>query len=198
MQVTTIGGATLDVIVSGAQWDDTSASKQDVEAICMGVGGGAVNAGLAFQACEAKVQIACALGQDPAAAWIRASLQHASIDLSLLQSVADQPTGKAVIHLDSHAEARVFTQRGASTLISPARALHAAGSADLLYVTALSSLAEAELAQTLARQDRRFALLAINPSQRQLAARTPALIWLLRQADLICVNEAEARLWSLS
>ena len=48
MQVTTIGGATIDIIVAGARWDDVAGGKQDVESITMGVGGGAVNASLAF------------------------------------------------------------------------------------------------------------------------------------------------------
>ena len=196
MQVTTIGGATIDIIVAGARWDDVAGGKQDVESITMGVGGGAVNASLAFQACDAKVRIVCALGGDAEAEWVRAVLGRESIDLSLVQSVAGQSTGKAVIHLDTNADVRVFSQRGASTLVSPSRALDAIGHSDLLYVAALSAEAEAEFDDALRRGHLRLPRLVINPSMRQLEAGASALARLLGRADLVSVNEAEVRLWA--
>lgn len=196
MQVTTVGGATIDVVVTGAKWSEDAGPKQDVEAVTIGVGGGAVNTSLAFQSGGARVRIVCALGGDAEAQSLRMVLQQQSIDLSQVQSIAGQPTGKAVIHLDAQGEARVFAHRGASMQLSPRRAMDAIGQSDVLYVTALSMEAEAELEAALQRIDPCFSLLAVNPGMPQLHAGTAALKRLLMRADLISMNEAEMRLWA--
>ena len=193
MHITTIGGATIDIVVSGSRLSTTSGNKQDVESITMGIGGGAVNASLAFQACDANVRIVCALGCDTESLWLRTALQRESIDLSLIQSIADHPTGKSVVFLDG-SEAHVFAQRGASTHVAPARVVDAAGCTDLLYVTALSPAAELEFSTALRHRSSHFPLIAINPSMRQLATASSAGEYLLSQANLICFNEAEARM----
>lgn len=196
MQVTVIGGATIDVVVAGASWVEGVGAKQDVESITMGVGGGAVNASLAMRACDAQVRIVCAVGGDAEAQWMRGVLSGEGIDLSLVQSVGCIPTGKAVVHLDTHGDARVFAQRGASTRVSPARAIDTIGRSELLYVAALSAQAEEELEYSLRRLGRSPPKLAINPSMRQLDSFSPALDRLLMAADLVSVNEAEARVWA--
>lgn len=196
MQVTAIGGATIDVVVAGASWPDGAGAKQDVQSITMGVGGGAVNAALAMRARDAHVRLVCAVGGDAEAQWMRGVLGAEGIDLSLVQSVASVPTGKAVIHLDAGGDSRVFAQRGASMQVSPSRALDALGRCGLLYVTALSAQAEAELAASLGRLGQAPAMLAINPGMRQLQACAPALGHLLGLAGMVSVNEAEARQWA--
>ncbi len=196
MQVTAIGGATIDVVVAGASWAGNAGAKQDVESITMGVGGGAVNASLAMTACAAQVRIVCAVGGDAEAEWMRGVLGSEGIDLSLVQSVGCVPTGKAVIHLDANADVRVFAQRGASTRVSPSRAVDAIGRSELLYITALSGQAEEELATALQRLGHRPPTLAINPGMHQFETFTPSLSRLLSQASLISVNEAEARVWA--
>ncbi|MDA8453251.1 carbohydrate kinase family protein [Acidovorax sp. GBBC 3334] len=197
MQVTAIGGATIDVVVAGASLGSGTSAKQDVESITMGVGGGAVNASLACQACEARVRIVCAVGGDAEGEWLRSALAREGIDLSLVQSVAGLPTGRAVIHLGADAEARVFAQRGASTGVAPARALEAIGRSDLLYVTALSAQAEAEFDGALERLAVRLPRLAINPGMRQIESRSPALERLIMRADLVSMNEQEVRRWAV-
>jgi sugar/nucleoside kinase (ribokinase family) len=196
MQVTAIGGATIDIVVTEAAGNDDAGAKRDVESITMGIGGGAVNASLAFHACDAQVRIVCALGGDAEAEWLRAALRREGIDLSLVQLVAGLPTGKAVIHLDANGDVRVFAQRGASTRVSPARALDAIGRSDLLYVTALSAEAEAEFDHALQRTTQRLPRLAFNPGMRQLQTASAALQRLLQRADLVSMNEAEVRLWA--
>lgn len=196
MQVIAIGGATIDVVVAGACWTDVADAKQDVQSITMGVGGGAVNAALAMRARDAHVRLVCAVGGDAEAQWMRGVLGTEGIDLSLVQSVGSVPTGKAVIHLDAGGDSRVFAQRGASMQVSPSRALDAIGRCELLYVTALSAHAEAELAASLERLGQAPAMLAINPGMRQLQACSPALERLLALAGMVSMNEAEARQWA--
>ena len=196
MQVTVIGGATIDIVVTEESRNDDAGAKRDVESITMGIGGGAVNASLAFHACDAQVRIVCALGEDAEAEWLRAALGREGIDLSLVQLVAGLPTGKAVIHLDANAEVRVYAQRGASTRVSPARGLDAFGRSDLLYVTALSAEAEAEFDHAIQRATQRLPRFAFNPGMRQLQTASAALQRLLQRADLISMNEAEVRLWA--
>ncbi|CAM3424691.1 carbohydrate kinase family protein [Paracidovorax anthurii] len=196
MRVTTIGGATVDIVVEGGRWPGPAGGKQDVGAITMGVGGGAVNACLAFRACGADARIVCALGCDPEAEWVRSILAREGVDVSLVQSVSGQPTGRAVIHLDTGGDVRIFAQRGASVCVSPSRALEASGQSDLLYVSALSAQAEAELDAALSRSAGQPPRLAVNPGSGQLQARSAALERVLGRADLVSVNEAEARTWA--
>lgn len=197
MQVIAIGGATIDVVVAGASRAGGVGTKQDVQSITMGIGGGAVNASLAMRACGAHVRIVCAVGGDAEAEWLRTVLGREAVDLSLIQSIAGLPTGKAVIHLDAAGEASVFAQRGASTQVSPARARNAIDCAELLYVTAISTETEKELDQSLQRRCNPILKLAVNPSMRQLEAYAPSLESLLARTDLVSVNEAEARAWAL-
>lgn len=194
MDVAVVGGATFDVVVCGSSAGWQPGVKQDVESIEFGAGGGAVNASLALHAAGARVRIVCALGGDKEGEWLRTLLGREGIDLSLVQTVAGEPTGKAVIHLDDRGEARVFAHRGASTKISPGRVGAAIPNCELLYVAALSASAEAELHSALATGRNRRPRLAMNPGAAQLQRASSALLGLVAMTDLLCVNEAEARL----
>jgi len=138
MRAITIGGAIIDIVVSGVQHEHRIGNKENVDAITLGIGGGAANASFAFRASGMEVTIVCAMGEDAEAQWIRSVLGRAQIDLSLVQCVASQSTGKAVILLDQQGEAQVFAQRGASNQVSPYSALDDT-QATLFYVTALSA-----------------------------------------------------------
>lgn len=85
---------------------------------------------------------------------------------------------------------------GAAATLDRFLDLDALGRCELLYVTALSAQAEAELAASLGRLGPAPAMLAINPGMRQLQACAPALDHLLALADMVSVNEAEARQWA--
>lgn len=196
MRITAIGGATIDTIVENGQHSLLSGSKLDVESIEVGVGGGAVNASLAFSACGASVRIVCAVGEDYEAKWVRAVLASEAIDVSLVQTVFGQPTGRAVVHLESTSEVKIFAVRGASLHVKPARGLSAIEEADMLYVSALSDFAESELAALLHQVGNTRLKFVINPSGRQLDAYTIALERILTRADLVSVNEAEVRVWA--
>jgi len=193
MQAITIGGAIIDIVVSGVRSEHFAGSKEDVDAITLGIGGGAVNASFAIQASGMAVGIVCALGDDGEAQLIRSVLERARVDLSRVQTVAGQPTGKAVIQIDQKGEATVFAQRGASTLVSLGTALDVK-QASLFYVTALSARAEAELAESLSQQKPLTAPLVINPGMGQIASCSAAFAQILSCADLVCLNESEARM----
>jgi ribokinase len=194
MNITTIGGATVDIIVSGSHRANVHGAKQEVEDIGFYMGGGAVNAGLGFVASGAQVHTLCALGADAEGAWFREALARAGIGLDGVQTVAHTPTGKAVVHLDADGEASVFAQRGASAALSvyaaPARLL----APDVVYVSALPETAMAQLADVLKKTRQHATRLVLNPGARQLAASATALSSLLDMADLVCVNRHEAHL----
>ncbi|MET3493879.1 carbohydrate kinase family protein [Variovorax boronicumulans] len=194
MNITTIGGATVDIIVSGSHRASGQGAKQDVEDIGLYMGGGAVNAGLGFVASGARVNAVCALGDDAQGARFRASLAHGGIGLDGVQAVAGTPTGKAVVHLNGDGEAAVFAQRGASVELSVAATPAHLLEADVVYVSALSDAAMAQLVTALKTARRRPSRLVLNPGARQLAASAASLAPLLDMADLVCVNGHEALL----
>jgi len=193
MQAITIGGAIIDIIVSGVKAKNGGGSKENVEAITLGIGGGAVNASFALRTAGLDTGIVCALGDDKEAKWIRAVLEREHIDLSQVQSVTTHPTGKAVVLLDKQGEARVYAQRGASTQVCAWRA-PSISDADLLYVTALSAQAETDLAQALGQNKPLTPRLVINPGMAQLETLSAAFSQLLVRADLVCLNESESRM----
>jgi len=194
MNITTIGGATVDIIVSGSHGASGQGAKQDVEGIGLYMGGGAVNAGLGFVACGARVNTVCALGEDAEGAWFRESLARSGIGLEGVQAIAGTPTGKAVVHLAGDGEASVFAQRGASVELSLASAPAHLLEADVVYVSALSDTAMAQLAASLKTARQHPSRLVLNPGARQLAASSASLAPLLDMADLVCVNALEAHL----
>jgi len=196
MQAITVGGAIIDIVVSGVQGEQAIGNKENVDAITLGIGGGAANASLAIRASGMDVGIVCALGDDAEGQWIRSVLERAQVDLSLVQCIVGQATGKAVIHLDKKGEARVFAQRGASTQVSPCHALEAEPTT-LIYVSALSTQAEVELAQALHRETPLAARVVINPGMGQIAAFSTAFSHILSRADLVCLNESETRMLAL-
>ncbi|MDQ0073300.1 ribokinase [Variovorax boronicumulans] len=195
MNITTIGGATVDIIVSGSHGARGEGAKQDVDSIGLHMGGGAVNAALGFLACGADaVHAVCAVGSDVEGAWLRASLARGGVGLDGLQVIERAPTGKAVVHLAADGEASVFAQRGASVQLSvdamPAHLLEAG----MVYVSALSDAAATELAAALKATRQRPSRLVLNPGARQLASAGASLSSLLDMADLVCVNAHEAQL----
>lgn len=194
MQITAIGGATVDIIVVGADTATGPGAKQEVDHIGLYAGGGAVNAGLSFAACGASVHVAVAIGADLEGQLLRGALAQRGIDVKGVETIPDYPTGKAVVYMGSSGEASVFAQRGASTKLSFLCELPNIQNADVMYVSALSEHTTKSLLNALlALSDSAFKLV-LNPGASQLSQTSDSLKALLMMADLVCVNAIEAQL----
>jgi len=194
MRVVTIGGATVDIIVTSLGAAHRPGAKQDVDHIGLYAGGGAVNAGLGFVTCGASVSVACAVGADVEGQLLRATLAQRGIDVAGVEVVPEVPTGKAVVHVGADGEASVFAQRGASTRLSFANGLPGMLDAEMLYVSALAEQTVVKLIGALSALSHRPFKLVFNPGARQLADDRANLTLLLAMADLVCLNAVEAQL----
>ncbi|MDA8443709.1 carbohydrate kinase family protein [Paracidovorax valerianellae] len=193
MRVLTIGGATLDIVVMGAEAIPVQGAKHEVEHVGLSMGGGAVNAGLGFASFRAQVTALCAVGTDAEGQWLRASMARQGVLTESMQTIDGYPTGKAVVHLDANGDASVYAQRGASTQLTLGAIDDLLAKADVVYVSALAEPAMLQLQKALTELPHHFRL-AINPGARQLAQSAQLTDGLLAAANLVCVNATEAKL----
>lgn len=187
LQVATIGAAIVDIIV--ARVLPMHGAKQDVEHIGLYLGGGAVNAALNFTAHGAQVTLHACVGSDMEGGLIEGALARRGIRSAV--HVVDEHTGKAVVMVDEHGEARAYAQRGASVRVGET-GFPGIEACDVVYASGLSLASEAALVAALGTMSARRFRLVVNPGARQLA-HPDGLQPLREQTDLLCVNALEAQ-----
>ena len=193
MKVTTIGGATVDIIVHHAADEFQLGAKHEVRHIGLYAGGGAMNAAFSFALHGAEVRVVNAVGSDVEGQWLTQALIDKGINAQSMQVVAEARTGKAVIHVMADGNATVFVQRGAGASLRLDRGVLPKPDCDAIYVTALGELPTVQLSQTLSGMGDARPYFVINPGARQLKAFRPLLLPLLDLADLVCLNAIEAQ-----
>lgn len=193
MKVTTIGGATVDIIVHHAADEFELGAKHEVRHIGLYAGGGAMNAAFSFALHGAEVRVVNAVGSDVEGQWLRQALTDKGIDTTSMQVIQGSRTGKAVIHVLADGNATVFVQRGAGAALRLDKGVLPQPLCDAVYVTALGEQPTEQLANTLSGMGSAKPFFVINPGARQLKAFRPLLLPLLDLADLICLNAIEAQ-----
>ncbi len=155
-------------------------------------GGKGGNQAVAAARAGAAVQLVAALGDDPAADRLRAHLRDNAVGLDGVVTVPG-PSGSAVIMVDAAAENTIVVAPGANAQVN-------VGSADIRAVIADSDVVLLQLeipiatAVAAARVARAAgALLIVNASPA--GAQPHDLIALANLADVVVVNETEARDW---
>ncbi|WP_333890475.1 ribokinase [Mycolicibacterium gadium] len=155
-------------------------------------GGKGGNQAVAAARAGASVQLVAALGSDAAAEQLRAHLSANDVGLDGVVSMAG-PSGTAVIVVDAAAENNIVVAPGANAKLS-------VDSADIQAVIADSDvvLLQLEIPITTAIAAARIARAAgatviVNASPS--GARPHDLLALSELADVVVVNEAEAREW---
>jgi ribokinase len=155
-------------------------------------GGKGGNQAVAAARAGASVQLVAALGSDATAEQLRAHLSANNVGLDGVVSVAG-PSGTAVIVVDAAAENNIVVAPGANAKLS-------VDSADIQAVIADSDvvllqleipIATAIAAARIARAAGATVIVNASPS----GARPHDLLALSELADVVVVNEAEAREW---
>ncbi|MDG5482707.1 ribokinase [Mycolicibacterium gadium] len=155
-------------------------------------GGKGGNQAVAAARAGASVQLVAALGSDAAAEQLRAHLSANDVGLDGVVSMAG-PSGTAVIVVDAAAENNIVVAPGANAKLS-------VDSADIQAVIADSDvvllqleipIATAIAAARIARAAGATVIVNASPS----GARPHDLLALSELADVVVVNEAEAREW---
>jgi ribokinase len=156
-------------------------------------GGKGGNQAVAAARAGASVQLVAALGTDPAAERLRAHLRDNEVGVDGVVSLPGQPSGSAAIIVDDAAENTIVVAPGANAKLS-------VDSADVQAVIADSDVVLMQLeipiptAVAAARIARAAgAVVIVNASPA--GAKPHDLLALSELADVVVVNEAEAREW---
>lgn len=155
-------------------------------------GGGAINAAVAMARLDFDVATILKLGRDTRADFIRARLASEGISAQWVVTDAKAPTGASVIISSHERNAAVFTFRGANTLLTNDNIATEALAVDLVYISGLSGKSADCLPQIVDRANTAGALVAVNPSVRQLSAHTEDFLASLAKIDILALNRREA------
>jgi ribokinase len=155
-------------------------------------GGKGGNQAVAAARAGAAVQLVAALGTDPVADQLRTHLRDNEVGLDGVVNLPG-PSGSAVIVVDSGAENTIVVAPGANAQLSVAsadvRAVLAA--ADVVLLQLEIPVATAVAAARVARAADAVVMLNASPA----GAEPHQLLALSGLADVVVVNEAEAREW---
>ncbi|ORB66045.1 ribokinase [Mycolicibacterium tusciae] len=155
-------------------------------------GGKGGNQAVAAARAGASVQLVAALGSDATAEQLRAHLSANDVGLDGVVSVAG-PSGTAVIVVDAAAENNIVVAPGANAKLSVDSADIPASIADsdVVLLQLEIPIATAIAAARIARAAGATVIVNASPS----GARPHDLLALSELADVVVVNEAEAREW---
>ena len=155
-------------------------------------GGKGGNQAVAAARAGATVDIVAALGNDPAAAVLRAHLRDNGVGLDGVVTVPG-PSGAAAIVVDAHAENSIVVAPGANAHLSMASAdvRSVVAAADVVLLQLEIPLETALAAARLGRE--RGALVVVNASPA--GASPDALEALAGVTDVVVLNDEESRQW---
>jgi sugar/nucleoside kinase (ribokinase family) len=120
-----IGLTTLDVVALAVPTPPFEGVRL-IKALQIAPAGTAAGAALIAARLGVPTQLAGAVGADPMGRFIRAELQHAGVDVSLLETVGAAPTSSTLIPVDEAGNRMIFHAPGAGPLMSLSAALGAA------------------------------------------------------------------------
>jgi ribokinase len=155
-------------------------------------GGKGGNQAIAAARAGADVQLVAALGDDPTGDQLRAHLQANGVGLDGLAAVTG-PSGSAVIAVDAAGENTIVVAPGvnAHLTVESSQARAAISASDVLLLQLEIPVTTAVDAARVARDNGTVVIVNASPS----GAPPHDLLSLARLADVVVVNEAEAREW---
>ncbi len=155
-------------------------------------GGKGGNQAVAAARAGASVQLVAALGSDSAAEQLRTHLRANDVGLDGAVTVSG-PSGTAVIVVDAAAENHIVVAPGANAQLNVGSAdIHAViADSDVVLLQLEIPMATAIAAARVARAAGATVIVNASP----VGARPHDLLALSEQADVVVVNEAEAREW---
>ncbi len=155
-------------------------------------GGKGGNQAIAAARAGADVQLVAALGDDPTGDQLRAHLQANGVGLDGVTSVTGA-SGSAVIAVDSAGENTIVVAPGANAhlTVESSRARAAVSDSDVLLLQLEIPVTTAVDAARVAHDNETVVVVNASPS----GAAPHDLLALARLADVVVVNETEARDW---
>ena len=190
-QVCVVGSVNMDQVftVESLPHPGETVMASSVRLIPGGKGG---NQAVAAARAGAGVQLVAALGDDPAADRLRSHLQANGVGLDGVVTV-EGPSGSAVIAVDAAGENTIVVAPGANArlTIESAEVRSVISDSDVLLLQLEIPVVTAVQAARLARDAGAVVIVNASPT----GAKPHDLLTLARLADVVVVNEAEARDW---
>lgn len=198
--VVTIGAATQDTFLLAREFATErihgqdvllvpASTKLDIPDIANDTGGGATNAAVSFARVGLKVACMAKIGIDGAGREVERSLEKERVHNLLVRDRAHQ-TGRSVVLKGPQGEDTLLTHRGAGYEYSNHDFTMKDISCSWLYISSLAGDLSM-LARLLKWADAQGVKVAVNPGQLELS-KAVRLKRLLRQADVVLLNRAEA------
>ena len=155
-------------------------------------GGKGGNQAIAAARAGAGVQLVAALGDDPTGDQLRAHLQANGVGLDGVTEITG-PSGSAVIAVDAAGENTIVVAPGANArlTVETDKARAAISDSDVLLLQLEIPVTTAVDAARVARDNGTVVIVNASPS----GAEPHDLLSLAQLADVVVVNEAEARDW---
>ncbi len=155
-------------------------------------GGKGGNQAIAAARAGAAVHLVAALGDDPTGDQLRAHLQANGVDLDGVTEITG-PSGSAVIAVDAAGENTIVVAPGANArlTVETDKARAAISDSDVLLLQLEIPVTTAVDAARVARDNGTVVIVNASPS----GAEPHDLLSLAQLADVVVVNEAEARDW---
>jgi ribokinase len=190
-QVCVVGSVNMDHVftVASLPHPGETVMASSVRLVPGGKGG---NQAIAAARAGADVQLVAALGDDPTGDQLRAHLQANCVGVDGLAAVAG-PSGSAVIAVDAAGENTIVVAPGANAhlTVESSQARAAISASDVLLLQLEIPVTTAVDAARVARDNGTVVIVNASPS----GAPPHDLLSLARLADVVVVNEAEAREW---
>lgn len=190
-QVCVVGSVNMDHLftVDSLPHPGETVMASSVRVVPGGKGG---NQAIAAARAGAGVQMVAALGDDPAGDQLRAHLQANGVGLDGIV-VVREPSGSAVIAVDAAGENTIVVAPGANALLTmeSSQAQAIVSDSDVLLLQLEIPVTTAIDAARLARDSGSVVIVNASPS----GAAPHDLLLLAQVADVVVVNEAEARDW---
>ncbi|MGZ6779972.1 MAG: ribokinase [Mycobacterium sp.] len=190
-QVCVVGSVNMDQVftVSSLPHPGETVMASSVRLVPGGKGG---NQAIAAARAGAGVQLVAALGDDAAGHQLRAHLHDKGVGLDAVVEVAG-PSGSAVIAVDSAGENTIVVAPGANArlTVAPGEARAVISDSDVLLMQLEIPIATAVAAAHIAREAGTVVVVNASPS----GVQPHDLLALAQLADVVVVNEAEARDW---
>jgi ribokinase len=190
-QVCVVGSVNMDHVftVASLPHPGETVMASTVRLVPGGKGG---NQAIAAARAGADVQLVAALGDDPTGDQLRAHLQANGVGLDGLAAVTG-PSGSAVIAVDAAGENTIVVAPGANTqlTVESSQARAAISASEVLLLQLEIPVTTAVDAARVARDNGTVVIVNASPS----GAPPHDLLSLARLADVVVVNEAEAREW---
>ena len=206
----TIGGVTLDTIISYEQMETMQLHKRNAlysyllleEGAKIEVteqnsftGGGAGNAAASLRRQGYEAGLFAKIGDDIPGQTVLAELQAQGIDTGCVKKSSTHGTASSFVVPSLDGDRTVFAYRGATTtLLEQDIPRETIASSDFVYVTSLSKDSAARLPEIVSHANAHNTRVAINPGTSQLVRGSGFLKSSLQGIDILILNLEEAKL----